>query len=126
DKQCIKVFDVLRDRIPSVTADLIDCEVVEIDDKQAFEVIVDFAKEKGGKFKDLNVRFNAALMTNHRYVEGNFEGYYGSWQVRRQLPDKPLTKYKLQCPNETVYTLELPWVVFAPYGNYNDSVSKYS
>ncbi|RUS29817.1 hypothetical protein BC938DRAFT_480198 [Jimgerdemannia flammicorona] len=125
-KQSIKVFDVLKNYIPSVTANLVDCEVVEIDDKPAFKVIVDFAKEKGGKYKDLNVRFNAALMTNHRYDSGKYEEYYGSWQVRHQLPTKPLTKYKLQCPNKKVQTLTLPWIVFAPRSDYNDSASYFS
>ncbi|RUS28978.1 hypothetical protein BC938DRAFT_481212 [Jimgerdemannia flammicorona] len=122
-KQSIKVFDILENYIPSVTADLIDCEVVEIDDKPAFKVIVDFAKEKGGQFKDLNVRFNAAMMSNHFYVNGTFKKYYGTWQNPGQLPTKPLTKYKLQCPNKKAQTLTLPWVVTAPGGNYNDSAS---
>ncbi|RUS31032.1 hypothetical protein BC938DRAFT_478581 [Jimgerdemannia flammicorona] len=84
------------------------------------------AIEKGGKYKDLNVRFNAALMNNYRYVNGAFEENYGTWQVRRQLPTKALTKYKLQCPNKKAQTLMLPWIVFAPESNYNDSASYFA
>ncbi|RUS29818.1 hypothetical protein BC938DRAFT_480198 [Jimgerdemannia flammicorona] len=57
---------------------------------------------------------------------GKYEEYYGSWQVRHQLPTKPLTKYKLQCPNKKVQTLTLPWIVFAPRSDYNDSASYFS
>ncbi|RUS22983.1 hypothetical protein BC938DRAFT_475164 [Jimgerdemannia flammicorona] len=82
--------------------------------------------EDSGKYKDLNVRFNNALTSNHRYVKGNFEVFYGSWQVRHQLPTKPLTKYHLHCPNKKVQTLTLPWVVVAPRSDYNDSASYYA
>ncbi|RUS28707.1 hypothetical protein BC938DRAFT_481545 [Jimgerdemannia flammicorona] len=65
-------------------------------------------------------------MTNHHYVNGNFERSYGSWQARGQLPTKPLTKYHLHCPNKEVQTLTLPWIVFAPKSDYNDSASYYA
>ncbi|RUS19106.1 hypothetical protein BC938DRAFT_475813 [Jimgerdemannia flammicorona] len=81
--------------------------------------------EKGGKYKDLNVRFNAALTTGHSYFEGNFQVSYGSWQARSQLPTKPLTKYHLHCPNK-VQTLTLPWIVVAPKSDYNDSANRYN
>ncbi|RUS14237.1 hypothetical protein BC937DRAFT_94143, partial [Endogone sp. FLAS-F59071] len=120
--QKLKIYGITKGYLPSVTTDLIECEVVEIDDKPGFEVIIDYAKEKGGKLKDLNVRLNVALMTTNRYINRQFTDYYGSWQVRHQLPEKPLTKYKLSCPNGKSQTMTLPWIVFPPTNvNFSDS-----
>jgi len=123
-KQKIKVFNVLLNVLPSVTADLVECEVLEIDDKPAFEAMVKFAKNHGGPYKDLSVRLNAALTTKNSYSNGNF-GWTSEWQTRSKLPPNPSVKYKLKCPSGKK-ELSLPWITYAPGGNFNDSASYFS
>src|SRR5436305_1564885 len=67
DVQTIRVYGVIPGVISEVTTDLIECEVLQINGRPAFDVIRDFAYHHGGKYKDLNVRFNMALMSASRY-----------------------------------------------------------
>ncbi|CAG8724570.1 16569_t:CDS:2, partial [Dentiscutata erythropus] len=63
----------------------IDCQVIDIDDKPAIEVITEFARNHTSFARDLNARFNSAL-ASLAFGKGDFYIAGQLFTIRNQLP----------------------------------------
>ncbi|CAG8543965.1 5499_t:CDS:2 [Dentiscutata erythropus] len=88
--QEIKVFNDVKDPCN------VDCQVIDIDDKPAIEVITEFARNHTFFSRDLSSRFNSALAS---LAFGNGDFYIAGqlFTFRNQLPKNPSISYTLNC-----------------------------
>ncbi|RIB05846.1 hypothetical protein C2G38_2279494 [Gigaspora rosea] len=113
--QQIKVFNDVKD--PSN----IECQVIDIDDRPAIDVITEFAKNNIKKSRDLSVRFNYAL-ASLSFVNGAFSIDGQLFTLRTQLPKKPNISYTLNC-NDKISKITREWQV--PINDKSIIVSQY-
>ncbi|CAG8744126.1 8346_t:CDS:2, partial [Cetraspora pellucida] len=113
--QQIKVFNDVKD--PST----IDCQVIEIDDRPAIEVITEFARNKTYWSKDLSARFNSAL-ASLTFGNGDFQISGQFFTARTQLPTNPSISYTLKC-NDKISKITRKWQV--PIKDKSLSISQY-
>ncbi|CAG8616815.1 11813_t:CDS:2 [Dentiscutata erythropus] len=108
--QQIKVFNDIKDPRN------IDCQVIDIDDKPAIDVITEFAKNHTNLSRDLSARFNSALATlafgvREFYIAGQL------FTSRTQLPKNPSISYTLNCDGK-ISKITREWQVpikYVPY-----------
>ncbi|CAG8830076.1 10064_t:CDS:2, partial [Gigaspora margarita] len=101
--QQIKVFNDIKD--PST----IDCQVINIDDKPAIDVITEFASNHTSWSRDLSVRFNSAL-ASLRFGNGDFEIFGQLFTSRNQLPKTSSISYTLNC-NDKISEINREWQI---------------
>ncbi|KAF0548418.1 peptidase s41 family protein [Gigaspora margarita] len=100
----IKVFNDVKD--PSN----IECQVINIDDRPAIDVITEYAKNNISKSRDLSIRFNYALASLSFGGYGDFSIYGQSFTLRTQLPKTPSISYTLNC-NDKISKITREWQV---------------
>ncbi|RIB16442.1 hypothetical protein C2G38_2143097 [Gigaspora rosea] len=88
--QQIKVFNDIKE------PNNVDCQVIDIDDRPAIDVIIEFARDHTFYSKDLSARFNSALAS---LAFGNGDFYIAGqiFSYRDQLPKNPSISYTLNC-----------------------------
>ncbi|CAG8528298.1 164_t:CDS:2 [Dentiscutata erythropus] len=94
-KDCTQQIKVFNDVDPST----IDCQVIDIDDRPAIDVIIEFAKNNTSWSRDLSVRFNSAL-ASLSFGNGDFHIFGQLFTLRTQLPKNPNISYTLNCNNK--------------------------
>jgi hypothetical protein len=90
-----------------------DCEVLEINGRNARSEIQAFADKHTGFSKDAGVRFNYAL-SNKMYWTGpkTWLDAPGMFSLRQFLPDTPFIKYTLKCQDKKTREVRGDWIVF--------------
>ncbi|CAG8580353.1 25066_t:CDS:2, partial [Dentiscutata erythropus] len=101
--QQIKIFNDIKE--PSNT----DCQVIDIDDKPAIDVITEFARNHTNLARDLSSRFNSAL-ASLAFRNGDFYIAGQLFTVRNQLPKYPSISYTLNC-NGKISKITREWQV---------------
>ncbi|CAG8724089.1 19775_t:CDS:2 [Dentiscutata erythropus] len=101
--QEIKVFNDVKDPCN------VDCQVIDIDDKPAIEVITEFARNHTYLSRDLSARFNSAL-ASLAFGNGDFYIAGQSFTYRVQLPKNPSISYTLNC-NGKISKITREWQV---------------
>ncbi|CAG8797432.1 45861_t:CDS:2, partial [Gigaspora margarita] len=101
--QQIKVFNDIKD------PNNIDCQVINIDDKPAIDVITEFASNHIASSRDLSVRFNSAL-ASLRFGNGDFEIFGQFFTYRIQLPKNSSISYTLNC-NDKISKINREWQI---------------
>ncbi|CAG8853122.1 35031_t:CDS:2, partial [Gigaspora margarita] len=92
--QQIKVFNDIKE--PSN----VDCQVIDIDDRPAIDVIIEFARDHTFYSRDLSARFNSAL-ASLAFGNGDFYIKGQPFTYRNQLPKTQITR-EWQVPIENV------------------------
>ncbi|CAG8592762.1 10003_t:CDS:2, partial [Dentiscutata heterogama] len=113
-EQRFSMYSVIRKDGTQVFNDIkdpsnIDCQVIDIDDKPAIEVITEFARNHTFFSRDLSARFNSALAS---LAFGNGDFYIAGqlFTFRNQLPKNPSISYTLNCNGE-ISKITREWLV---------------
>ncbi|KAG0252458.1 hypothetical protein BGZ95_006640, partial [Linnemannia exigua] len=95
-----------------IKEDILNCDVLTIDSRNAVDYIQDWADRHISMSKDENVRFNAALATP-QYRSG-VEDFFlpGKFGERFTLPTEKSLRFTFRCPYNSNLTLNVKWVGF--------------
>lgn len=129
----VNVAYVKDDIWPEAKQSWVGCEVTHIDDREALDMITDYAINNNGESKDPNTCYNHILNTKsyfHGWDDGADDlGYH------RFLPAQEMHSYTLRCPQngtkpiqeeyDPPFTVHVPWVAQVPRG-FRDAKSYWS
>ncbi|KAI7872918.1 hypothetical protein BDF14DRAFT_1992366 [Spinellus fusiger] len=129
----INIAYVKDDVWPEAKQSWVGCEITKIDDRDAFDMVVDYAVNNNGESKDVNTCFNN-IMNTKSYFHGWDDGA-DDLGYHRFLPEKETHAYTLRCPKEGTlpvqeeydepFTVNVPWVAQVPQG-FTDARSYWS
>ncbi|KAF9545820.1 hypothetical protein EC957_010448 [Mortierella hygrophila] len=95
-----------------VKEDILNCDVLAVDGRDAVDYIQDWADRHISMSKDGNVRFNAALATP-QYRSGTADFFLpGKFSERFTLPTEKSLSFSFRCPSNRNLTLNVRWVGF--------------
>ncbi|KAF9911036.1 neutral amino acid transporter [Linnemannia zychae] len=95
-----------------VKEDILNCDVLTIDRRDAVDYIQDWADRYVSMSKDHNVRFNAALATP-QYRSGLADFFLpGKFSERFTLPTEKSLHFTFRCPTNSNLRLNVKWVGF--------------
>lgn len=107
--------------------------MTHIDDREALDMVVDYAVNNNGESKDVNTCFNN-IMNTKSYFHGWDDGA-DDLGYHRFLPAQETHSYTLRCPKngtkstdeqyDAPFTVHVPWVAQVPQG-FNDADSYWS
>ncbi|KAG0213429.1 hypothetical protein BGX28_004485 [Mortierella sp. GBA30] len=104
-----------------------DCEVLEIEGKDATSYLQSWADNKTGFSKDAGVRLNNVLVRqNYKEESQTWTAIAGSFTERSTLPESPTLTYRLQCDHaKGAVDFTSPWIVqYVPSANtFSDKAS---
>ncbi|KAI9498790.1 hypothetical protein BDB00DRAFT_950001 [Zychaea mexicana] len=120
----VNVAYVKDDIWPEAKKSWVGCEVTHIDDREAIDMVVDYAVNNNGESKDVNTCYNN-IMNTKSYFHGWDDGA-DDLGYHRFLPAQEIHAYKLRClkkgtkPTDEDYdepfTVKVPWVAEVPQG----------
>ncbi|SAM02477.1 hypothetical protein [Absidia glauca] len=129
-KSVVNVAYVKNDIWPDAKESWVGCEVTQIDDKNAMDMIVNYAVNNNGESKDVNTCFNN-IMNTKTYFHGWDDGA-DDLGYHRFLPAQEMHSYTMRCPKKGTspaqeefddpFTVQVPWVAQVP-NNFNDATS---
>ncbi|KAF9291281.1 hypothetical protein BGZ88_006957 [Linnemannia elongata] len=92
--------------------DILNCDVLAIDGRDAVDYIQDWADRYISMSKDENVRFNAALAAP-QYRSGTVDFFLpGKFSERFTLPTEKSLSFSFRCPSKRNFRLDVKWVGF--------------
>ncbi|CDH54153.1 hypothetical protein RO3G_13585 [Lichtheimia corymbifera JMRC:FSU:9682] len=120
----VNVAYIKDDIWPDAKKSWVGCEVTHIDDREALDMIVDYAVNNNGESKDVNTCFNNIVNTKsyfHGWDDGADDlGYH------RFLPAQEVHSYTMRCPKKGTepkdedydesFTVKVPWIAEVPRG----------
>ncbi|KAG0284231.1 hypothetical protein BGZ96_011373 [Linnemannia gamsii] len=95
-----------------VKEDILNCDVLSIEGRNAVDYIQDWADRYISMSKDENVRFNAALATP-QYRSGTGDYFLpGKFSERFTLPTEKSLNFAFRCPSQNNLRLNVKWIGF--------------
>lgn len=126
----VNVAYVKDDVWPEAQSSWVGCEVTHIDDRDALDMVVDYAVNNNGESKDVNTCYNN-IMNTKSYFHGWDDGA-DDLGYHRFLPAQEYHAYTLRCPKngtrptdedyDAPFTVNVPWVAQVPQG-FDDAAS---
>ncbi|KAI9263305.1 hypothetical protein BDA99DRAFT_509894 [Phascolomyces articulosus] len=120
----VNVAYVKDDIWPDAKKSWTGCEVTHIDDREAIDMVVDYAVNNNGESKDVNTCYNN-IMNTKSYFHGWDDGA-DDLGYHRFLPAQETHAYTLRCPKKGTnpidekydepFTVKVPWVAQVPQG----------
>ncbi|KAI8147025.1 hypothetical protein BJV82DRAFT_597463 [Fennellomyces sp. T-0311] len=120
----VNVAYVKDDIWPEAKQSWTGCEVTHIDDREALDMVVDYAVNNNGESKDVNTCYNN-IMNTKSYFHGWDDGA-DDLGYHRFLPAQETHAYTLRCPKKGTkptdedydepFTVKVPWVAQVPQG----------
>ncbi|KAI7857772.1 hypothetical protein BDC45DRAFT_500639 [Circinella umbellata] len=120
----VNVAYVKNDIWPDAKESWTGCEVTHIDDREAIDMVVDYAVNNNGESKDVNTCYNN-IMNTKSYFHGWDDGA-DDLGYHRFLPAQETHAYTLRCPKkgsqpideqyDPPFTVKVPWVAQVPQG----------
>ncbi|KAI8394135.1 uncharacterized protein BYT42DRAFT_553508 [Radiomyces spectabilis] len=120
----INVAYVKTDIWPDAKESWTGCEVTHIDEREALDMVVDYAVNNNGESKDVNTCLNN-IMNTKSYFHGWDDGA-DDLGYHRFLPAQEMHSYTLRCPKNNTqsdreeydepFTVKVPWVAQVPQG----------
>ncbi|KAI8981478.1 hypothetical protein BDB01DRAFT_794225 [Pilobolus umbonatus] len=136
NKRLIANVAYVKDDIwPEAKAEWVGCEVTQIDDMEAMEMIVNYAVNNNGESKDVNTCFNN-IMNTKSYFHGWDDGA-DDLGYHRFLPAQEFHNYTMRCPKKGTFpidedydepfTVTIPWIAQVPknFNNADDYWNRY-